>query len=101
MSKDKYLLFLTGKTEPDVLLECIQMEHGEPRPPTQCYLCKRQEGKQSVGIKVEPGSVEPSATSLELKVKYVRASSTPDADVFFPLCRDCCILLDLWPSEKF
>jgi hypothetical protein len=100
MSKRKNLLFLTGKTAPDVMLECTQMEAGEPRPPAQCYLCKRQQGEQSAAIKVAPGSTEPLPTFVELKVEYVRANSIPDADIFFPLCQDCRLLLDLWGGEN-
>jgi len=100
MAKQKHLLFLTGKTAADVALECTQMEMGEPRPPAQCYLCRRQQGEESAGIKVMVGTVEPTAAFSKLKVAYVQANSTPDADVLFPLCQDCQLLLDLWPNAN-
>lgn len=95
MAKKKHLLFLTGKTAADVALECTQMEMGEPRPPTQCYLCRRQQGEESAGIKVMTGTMEPTATFVELKVEYVEVNSIPDADVLYPLCQDCRLLLDI------
>lgn len=96
MSDEKHMLFLTGQTVPDVVLECTQMENGEPRPPTQYHLCKRQQGEQSVGIKVMAGTLEPSPAVVDVKVEYVKANSTPDAMIFFPLCQDCRFLLDIW-----
>lgn len=98
MAKEKHLLFLTGKVIPDMIEECKQLEDGKPLPPTQCYVCKRQEGEESVARKVKSGSTEISVSSVKLRVKYVEANSTPDAKVFFPLCQDCSLLLDIWPS---
>jgi len=99
MGKKKQVTFLTGKTMLDFAEECKQIEKGKPKPPDQCYVCKRQEGVETLALTFKAGSkgsIERCLPRVPLKIEWVRANSTPDADMLFPLCQECRLLLDLW-----
>lgn len=99
MANEKHLVFLTGKTMPDVAQECKDMERGKPKPPQECYLCKRTPDQESVALTVAPNDTEPSLACIALVIDWVEANNTPDAKVFFPLCQDCRMLLDMSPDH--
>ena len=60
-----------------------------------CYLCKRQEGKQSLGVHVpmpeDPGEVMIHAPEIELIWVGIEAGGR---EFLYPLCQECMLLLE-------
>ena len=94
MSDDKTTVIITGKTTRQMVDEMRRIEHAEEcgiQPPQikTCYLCKREEGQDTVRVHENGGSFQ--LRPLELELYGIEMAEKTSFGYW--LCDECVLLL--------
>lgn len=109
-AKDRVVL--TGLTQD----ELRSVRRRDRATATQCYLCKRPDGAQTLALRIPSGGARieevegnlfriaaaqavPDFVDAVLRVEWVSIHHDQGTEFLVPLCQECSMLLDRWPNK--